>query len=33
VGLITGNILRAFGTRPAGRQHPSVSNWRRIIGQ
>ena len=25
---ITGNILRAFGAGPAGREHPSVANWR-----
>lgn len=30
---ITGNILRAFGGGPAGRQHPSVTNWPRITGQ
>jgi hypothetical protein len=30
---ITGNILRAFGNGPSGRQHPSVANWRRITGQ
>jgi hypothetical protein len=33
VRRITGNILRAFGTGPAGRQHPSVPNWRQITGQ
>jgi hypothetical protein len=33
VRRITGNILRAFGTGPAGRQHPSVPNWRRVTGQ
>jgi hypothetical protein len=33
VRRITGNILRAFGTGPAGHRHPSVPNWRRITGQ
>jgi hypothetical protein len=33
VRRITGNILRAFGSGPAGRQHPSVTNWPRITGQ
>jgi hypothetical protein len=33
VRRITGNILRAFGAGPAGRQHPSVTNWPRITGQ
>jgi hypothetical protein len=33
VRRITGNILRAFGSGPAGRQHPSVANWRQVTGQ
>jgi hypothetical protein len=33
VRRITGNILRAFGGGPAGRQHPSAANWPRITGQ
>ena len=33
VQRITGNVLRAFGAGPAGRRHPSVTNWPRITGQ
>ena len=29
---ITENVLRAFGTGPSGREHPSVPNWRTLIG-
>src|SRR6266536_2013798 len=30
---ITGNILRVFGSGPAGYRHPSAANWRQVTGQ
>jgi hypothetical protein len=29
---MTLNVLRVFGSGPAGRSHPSVANWRRLPG-